>query len=57
MFADVRPGFFSRLGHQGEVVGSAFECTWLNATGSQTDARLGDQNEYCMDADAIVCGD
>jgi hypothetical protein len=45
MFADLSPGSFSRLGHQREVAGSAFDRAWLDATGSQTDARLGNQNE------------
>ena len=45
MFADLGAGFLSRVGHQREIVSSAFEYTWLDATGSETDARLGDQDQ------------
>ncbi len=54
MFADLGPSFFSWLGHQRESVRSAFEYMWLDASGSETDARFGDQHEECVDAGAIV---
>jgi hypothetical protein len=53
MFADLSASGLSRFGQQRVGVGATFQRPWLDATGSQTDARLGNQTQYGKDADAI----
>lgn len=56
MFAHLGAGGLSRFGQKRVGVGAAFQRPWLEATGSQTDARLGNQPEDGQDADAIAGG-